>query len=147
MSNQYEITLYKLVARNNPMGAYNLLLEYGEAPNKTYEDIEEGLRSIVRSNGDVALKRITALHPHLDLFRAFPDVLGLPEHKDEKQPKEEPKPQEKHNACGCMNVDGQTTPATNTTTTTTQSFFTPTNITIIAISVSIAIIAVAIGRR
>lgn len=152
--NQYEISLYKLVAHNNPVAAIRLLHEYGEAPNKTYEDVEEGLRYLVRTYGDVALGKITAIHPHINLFQKFPEVLGLPEHKEEK-PKEEPKKEEskkndneKFNACGCISADGQNTAATKPApTTTTEKIFTPTNIAVVSIAVIAAIFTVAIINK
>ncbi len=147
-----EISLYTLVARNRPQESYNLLHEYGLNPKHTFEALEEGLRHIVRNNKETALKQITALHPHIALFQTYPDVLGLPPHK-EKEIEKEVKVEEKFNACGCMGVDGSKTETTNTAAVTApspdlqQQIFTPTNIAIIGISTIAAIVLFSIFKK
>ncbi len=150
---KYEIPLTQLIARNKPYEAYALLLQYGERPQKTPEAIEAGLDRLVKRYGEEAAKKIAAIHPHLALFKTYPDVLGLslPEHKEEK-PQAESKKNEKFNACGCNAADGNSDTTTKTETKTdtktdVQKIFTPTNISLMAITIIGAALIVSVFMR
>ena len=68
---QKRITLQELIAFNNTPKAKSLLIRYGYAPARSYNDLINKLTIFTKEYKEDALKELAELHPHKDLILNF----------------------------------------------------------------------------
>lgn len=65
------ISLQELIAFNNTPKAKSLLIKYGYAPARSYNDLIKKLTIFTKEYKEDALKELAELHPHKDLILNF----------------------------------------------------------------------------